>query len=166
MKYPSDWRQAVCRRRRSNPSCRRCGSTKGGKADPADENIQMVHFILLFHTYIKHKVVVIGNYIGQVLHGLEWMFANFVLQNGKVGVMRVVTSQWGLTRSLSIFFSLGIVRDIVPHVILLLKIKIKWWHLDGAKGALVRGLCNNLISYFQKRLGEKIHFTQHISVMS
>ena len=29
----------------------------------------------------------------------------------------VVTSQWGLTRPYSIFFSLGIVRDIVPPVI-------------------------------------------------
>ena len=40
-----------------------------------------------------------------------------VLLNGKLGVMRVVTSQWGLTRPSSIFFSLGIVRDVVPPVI-------------------------------------------------
>ena len=32
--------------------------------------------------------------------------------------MHVVTSQWGLTRSFSIFFSLGIVGDIVPLVII------------------------------------------------
>ena len=40
-----------------------------------------------------------------------------VLLNGKLGVMRVVTSQGGLTRPSSIFFSLGIVRDVVPPVI-------------------------------------------------
>ena len=39
-----------------------------------------------------------------------------VLLNGKLGVMRVVTSQWGLTRPSSIYFSLDIVRDVVPHV--------------------------------------------------
>ena len=40
-----------------------------------------------------------------------------VLQDGKVGVMCVVTGQWGLTKPSSIFFSLGIVRDIVPPFI-------------------------------------------------
>ena len=36
--------------------------------------------------------------------------------------MRVVTSQWGLTRPSSIyFFSLGIVRDIVPPIIIALQ---------------------------------------------
>ena len=40
-----------------------------------------------------------------------------VLLNGKLGVMRVATSQWGFTRPSSIFFSLGVVRDIVPPVI-------------------------------------------------
>ena len=46
------------------------------------------------------------------------MFVKLVLPNGKLGVMRVETSQCGLTRPSSIFFSLGIVRDIVPPVIL------------------------------------------------
>ena len=35
-----------------------------------------------------------------------------------LGVMRVVTSQWGLTRPSSIYFGLGIVRDVVPPIIL------------------------------------------------
>ena len=47
------------------------------------------------------------------------MFAKLVLLNGKLGVMHVVTSQWGLTRPSSLFHSLGIVRDIVPLVICL-----------------------------------------------
>ena len=37
-----------------------------------------------------------------------------ILFYGKLGVMRVVTSQWGLTRPSSICVSLGIVRDVVP----------------------------------------------------
>ena len=45
------------------------------------------------------------------------MFAKLVLLNGKLGVMCVVTSQLGLTRPSSIFFSLGLVRDIVPTII-------------------------------------------------
>ena len=45
------------------------------------------------------------------------MFAKLVLLDGKLGVMRVVTSQGGLTRLSSIFFSVGKVRDIVPPVI-------------------------------------------------
>ena len=40
-----------------------------------------------------------------------------ILFYGKLGVMRVVTSQWGLTRPFSIYFSLGIVRDVVPPII-------------------------------------------------
>ena len=44
------------------------------------------------------------------------MFAKLVLLNGKLGVMRVVTGQRGLTRPSSIFFSMDIVRDIVPLV--------------------------------------------------
>ena len=48
----------------------------------------------------------------------EWMFAKLVLLDGKLGVMRVVTSQWGLTSPSSIFFSLGLVRDIVPLIII------------------------------------------------
>ena len=48
------------------------------------------------------------------------MFAKLVLLNGKLGVMRVVTSQWGLTRPSSTFFSSGIVRDIVPPITLTL----------------------------------------------
>ena len=42
------------------------------------------------------------------------MFVKLVLLDGKLGAMRVVTSQLGLTRPLSIFFSVGLVRDIVP----------------------------------------------------
>ena len=38
---------------------------------------------------------------------------------GKLGVVRVLTSQWGFTRLSSIHFSLGIVRDIVPLFLLL-----------------------------------------------
>ena len=45
------------------------------------------------------------------------MFAKLVLLNGKLGVMHVVTGQCGITRPSSIFLSLGIVRDIVPLVI-------------------------------------------------
>ena len=45
---------------------------------------------------------------------IEWMFAKLVLRNGKLGVMCVVISQWGLTRPSSVFFSLGTVRDVVP----------------------------------------------------
>ena len=40
-----------------------------------------------------------------------YMLTKWIL-NVKLGVMRVVTSRWGLTRLSSIFFSLGIVRDI------------------------------------------------------
>ena len=48
------------------------------------------------------------------------MFVKIVLLNGKLGVMRVVTSQWGLTRPSSTFFSSCIVRDIVPPITLTL----------------------------------------------
>ena len=38
-----------------------------------------------------------------------------ILFYGKLGVVRILNSQWGFTRPSSIFFfSLGIVRDIVP----------------------------------------------------
>ena len=47
----------------------------------------------------------------------ERMFVKLVLLDGKQGAMRVVTRQLGLTRPLSIFFSVGLVRDIVPPVI-------------------------------------------------
>ena len=38
---------------------------------------------------------------------------------GKLGVVRILTSQRGFRRLSSIFFSVGIVRDIVPPIILL-----------------------------------------------
>ena len=38
---------------------------------------------------------------------------------GKLGVVRILTSQRGFRRLSSIFFSVGIVRDIVPAIILL-----------------------------------------------
>ena len=34
-----------------------------------------------------------------------------ILFYGRLGVVRVITSQWGFTRPLSIYFSLGLVRD-------------------------------------------------------
>ena len=37
-----------------------------------------------------------------------------ILFFGKLGVVRVLSGQWGFTRPSSIYFSLGIVRDIVP----------------------------------------------------
>ena len=40
-----------------------------------------------------------------------------ILFYGKLGVTRVLNSQWGLTRPSSIYFSLSIVRDIVLPVI-------------------------------------------------
>ena len=40
-----------------------------------------------------------------------------ILFYGKLGVVRVLTSQLGFTRPSSIYFSLGIVRNIVPLVI-------------------------------------------------
>ena len=43
---------------------------------------------------------------------------------GKLGVVRVLTSQWGFTRPSSVNFSMGIVRDIVPPIIQELLIKI------------------------------------------
>ena len=48
---------------------------------------------------------------------LNQKMLSLFLLNGKLGVMRVVTSQWGLSRPSSIFFSLGIVRGIVPPII-------------------------------------------------
>ena len=35
---------------------------------------------------------------------------------GKLGVARMLTSQWGFARPSSIFFGLGVVRNIVPLV--------------------------------------------------
>ena len=52
------------------------------------------------------------------------MFAKTVLLNRKLGVVLVVTSHLGLTRPSSIFFSFGIVRDIVPRI-------IHWRKLSG-----------------------------------
>ena len=45
-------------------------------------------------------------------------FAKLVFLDGKLGVICVVTSQRGLTRPSSMFLSVGIVGDIIPHVIL------------------------------------------------
>ena len=53
------------------------------------------------------------------------MFAKTVLLNRKLGVVLVVTSHLGLTRPSSIFFSFGIVRDIVPPVIFVLTLKTR-----------------------------------------
>ena len=44
-----------------------------------------------------------------------------ILFYGKLGVVRVLTSQWGFTRPSSIYFNLGIVRDIVPLFILFIQ---------------------------------------------
>ena len=49
--------------------------------------------------------------------GLDWEILFFRLFYGKLGVVRVLTSQWGFTRPSSICFSLGLVRDIVPLLI-------------------------------------------------
>ena len=46
--------------------------------------------------------------------GLCWESVFQIQFYGKLGVVRVLTSQWGFTRPSSICFSLGIVRDIVP----------------------------------------------------
>ena len=45
------------------------------------------------------------------------MLAKLVLLNGKLGVMRGVTSQLALTRPSSIFLSMGIRRDSDPLAI-------------------------------------------------
>ena len=46
-----------------------------------------------------------------------------ILCYGKLGVARVFSSQWKFTRPSSIYFSVGIARDIVPLVINYLEVK-------------------------------------------
>ena len=69
------------------------------------------------HLLFAGKHYCFGLNSGWMFANSWWMFAKLVLLNGKLGVMRVVTSQLGLTRPSSIFFSSGIVRDIVPPII-------------------------------------------------
>ena len=81
----------------------------------------------------------------------EWMFAKLVLLNEKLGVMRVVTSQWGLTRPSSIFSNLVTVRDIVTPIMIVLCICVTGvtWRLTQC---LHHGLIVKVLTFVVKNI--------------
>jgi len=63
---------------------------------------------------LKVTIIALTTFGKQFAFGLDWEGMFFRLFYGKLGVVRVLTSQWGFTKPSSIYISLGTVRDIVP----------------------------------------------------
>ena len=84
---------------------------------------------------------------------------------GKLGVVRVLTSQWGFTRPFSIYFSLSIVRDIDPPIIEGIVLSGDEWGSDVLRFPHIWGWrCSYDCSYFFPHLSLNVLIIKIMSI--